>query len=85
MIYHGDGDGDDNDNDNDNEIDIIDPRKMLRRGGSLVVADMPLSSPVAGTFSGAAAAAAVNKPQPQPQPTVFEEPDANALLDSFGF
>ncbi|RYO95394.1 hypothetical protein DL764_007712 [Monosporascus ibericus] len=62
----------------------IDPRKMLRRGSTLVVADMPhVSAPSGGamkTGTGGAAAAA-NKPQP----TFFEEPDASALLDSFGF
>ena len=54
----------------------IDYRKMLRRRSSLVVADMPAkprepTSPVA--------------PKQQPPPTMFHEPDANSLLDSFGF
>lgn len=58
-----------------------DPRRLLKRRSSLVVADMPLSlvfhedgrSPI-NTRTGA-----------HPPPTVFEEPDSNSLLDSFGF
>ena len=53
-----------------------DPRKMLRRRSSLVVADLPspkLPSEMKSGFVGK-------------QPLkVFEEPDANSLLDSFGF
>ncbi|KAI9789643.1 MAG: regulator of (H+)-ATPase in vacuolar membrane [Piccolia ochrophora] len=49
----------------------VDPRKMLRRRSSLVVADLP--SPKSPT-------------QPRaPPPKVFEEPEASSLLDSFGF
>lgn len=54
---------------------------MLRRGSSLVVADIPVS-PIApdSMKTGGMGAAPVKQ-----QPTVFEEPDASALLDSFGF
>ena len=53
-----------------------DPRKMLRRRSSLVVDD--LSSPKSPTGM----KAGVGKAPPQ---KVFEEPDGNSLLDSFGF
>jgi hypothetical protein len=54
----------------------VDPRKLLRRRSSLVVADMPLSPGRApeGMKSGGK----------QP-PTMFEEPSGTSLLDSFGF
>lgn len=76
----------------------IDPLRLLKRRGSLVVADLP--SPVvvphlqqqqlqqqqqqqqhvpAEMKSGGLL------PKQQAPPTVFEEPDANSLLDSFGF
>lgn len=53
-----------------------DPRTLLRRRSSLVVADLPVSKlPLdmkpGGTY--------------KPQPNGFQEPDANSLLDSFGF
>ena len=54
----------------------MDYRKMLRRRSSLVVADMPVKTEEAP---------APPKPKPQPPPTNFTEPDANSLLDSFGF
>ncbi|KAH8203292.1 hypothetical protein TruAng_002590 [Truncatella angustata] len=54
--------------------DIVDPRMLLRRRSSLVVADLPMN-PLGGE------AKSVKKQQP----TVFEEPDAGSLLDSFGF
>lgn len=54
----------------------VDYRKMLRRRSSLVVADMPVKTEEAP---------APPKPKPQPPPTNFTEPDANSLLDSFGF
>jgi hypothetical protein len=54
-----------------------DPRKMLRRRSSLVVDDMP--SPKSPTSENKL------KPLGKPAPTVFEEPDGNSLLDSFGF
>ncbi|KAL4956308.1 RAVE protein 1 C terminal-domain-containing protein [Aspergillus filifer] len=71
----------------------IDYRKMLRRRSSLVVADLPTKP---NTGFGGNANAGVNgdkkedgeeeeKPKPKPPPTQFHEPDANSLLDSFGF
>ena len=55
---------------------IPDPRKLLRRRSSLVVDDLPSpKSPPVGAGKG-------KKPPPA---KVFEEPDANSLLDSFGF
>ena len=89
----------------DEEVDLptgmrdlhIDPRKMLRRGSTLVVADLPTaaSSSSASPASGApdvmrtgvdpAGADAKATAKPKPPPTVFQEPDANSLLDSFGF
>lgn len=53
-----------------------DPRKMLRRRSSLVVDDLP--SPKSPTEM-------KMKPTSKTAPTVFEEPDTNSLLDSFGF
>lgn len=50
---------------------------MRRRGSSLVVADLPVPAVVTEMKSGGM--------KPQGPPTVFEEPDANSLLDSFGF
>ena len=53
-----------------------DPRKLLRRRSSLVVDDMSsarLRHEEKGKSGG------------RPAPTVFEEPDAGSLLDSFGF
>ena len=56
--------------------DIPDPRKMLRRRSSLVVDDMPSpQSPMQKRTS-------VGK---APAQMTFVEPDANSLLDSFGF
>ncbi|KAI9815640.1 MAG: regulator of (H+)-ATPase in vacuolar membrane [Thelocarpon impressellum] len=52
-----------------------DPRKMLRRRSSLVVADLPTSPRLPDMKSGST----------KPPPSVFEEPDANSLLNSFGF
>lgn len=57
----------------------VDYSKMLRRRSSLVVADMPVKT------EEEAPPAAPPKPKPQPPPTQFTEPDANSLLDSFGF
>ncbi|ERS94995.1 hypothetical protein HMPREF1624_08707 [Sporothrix schenckii ATCC 58251] len=56
------------------------PLQMLRRRSSLVVADLPLSHiaeqlPADLNSDGA----------PKMAPSVFEEPDPNSLLDSFGF
>lgn len=66
--------------------DGVDYRKMLRRRSSLVVADMPIQAAEKQT------SATPSKPEQQqklsqskPPPTAFTEPDANSLLDSFGF
>ncbi|KAL2869334.1 WD repeat protein [Aspergillus lucknowensis] len=58
----------------------VDYRKMLRRRSSLVVADIP-TKPSVGTEP----EPQIAQKKPQPPPTVFHEPDANSLLDSFGF
>ena len=58
-----------------------DPRKLLKRRSSLVVADMPLS-PV---FQEDARSSPNARAGTHPPPTVFEEPDSNSLLESFGF
>lgn len=60
--------------------DGVDYRKMLRRRSSLVVADMPIT-PAEPSKEATEKAA----PKPKPPPTMFHEPDANSLLDSFGF
>lgn len=62
--------------------DVVDPLKLLRRRSSLVVQDMPMSPAVASPTTEKAAKKAA---KPQPPPTMFEEPDASSLLDSFGF
>lgn len=59
----------------------VDYRKMLRRRSSLVVADMPIKQAISQEPKSPTVS---QKPQPQPPPT-FNEPDANSLLDSFGF
>jgi hypothetical protein len=56
------------------KLNISDPRKMLRRRSSLVVDDLP--SPTSPKLS---------RVMKQPAQKVFEEPDANSLLDNFGF
>ena len=53
-----------------------DPRKLLRRRSSLVVDDLSSPKSPTGMKSG------IGKPPPQ---KVFEEPETNSLLDSFGF
>lgn len=59
-----------------------DPQKLLKRRSSLVVADMPVSPTqfrdelMKATHGKKAAPATTN---------TYEEPDANSLLDSFGF
>ncbi|CAK7203207.1 regulator of (H+)-ATPase in vacuolar membrane [Sporothrix eucalyptigena] len=58
----------------------VHPLQMLRRRSSLVVADLPVSHiadqlPADLRMGG----------MPKMAPTVFEEPDTNSLLDSFGF
>lgn len=61
----------------------INPRQMLRRRSSLVVADLPVSGigPTAADKKDTTGHGQTHKPPP----TVFEEPEANSLLDSFGF
>ncbi|PYH99699.1 WD repeat protein [Aspergillus ellipticus CBS 707.79] len=59
----------------------VDYRKMLRRRSSLVVADLPVRDGALAQKIQAPAAPT----KPQPPPTTFTEPDANSLLDSFGF
>lgn len=54
------------------------PQRMLRRRSSLVVDDLP--SPGSG-----APAPQIMRGLLSPPEKVFEEPDANSLLDSFGF
>jgi hypothetical protein len=91
----------------------IDPRKILRRRSSLVVADLPPIQHKRPSLLDAYSAegimeegkAAVNgavngtsdeenrltdeekkaREKKKPPPTQFQEPDANSLLDSFGF
>jgi hypothetical protein len=58
----------------------VDYRKMLRRRSSLVVADIPAKPNL-----GQEPKSPVAPKKPQPPPTMFHEPDANSLLDSFGF
>ncbi|KAJ9667643.1 regulator of (H+)-ATPase in vacuolar membrane [Coniosporium apollinis] len=81
----------------------IDPRKLLRRRSSLVVADLPTREAIKaasiaedgetetdGEVNGASKeemreAVAKVEEKRKPPPTQFQEPDANSLLDSFGF
>ncbi|KAK4171762.1 putative regulator of V-ATPase in vacuolar membrane protein [Triangularia setosa] len=75
----------------------INPLRLLKRKGSLVVADLPMSGPLSPLATPHSQAqlhslsvpsemkTGGNVPKPKPPPTVFEEPDANSLLDSFGF
>jgi hypothetical protein len=60
-----------------------DPRKMLRRRSSLVVADMPIINNVLQQQQQAEAKSPTSARKGPP--TVFEEPASNSLLDSFGF
>jgi hypothetical protein len=72
----------------------IDPLRLLKRRGSLVVADLPVS-PVAAismaqqqqqqTVPAEMKSGGHAPKKQQAPPTVFEEPDASSLLDSFGF
>jgi hypothetical protein len=57
-----------------------DPRKMLRRRSSLVVADLPLPPVPLEMKTGGA-----HGGKHHPPSIVFEEPEGNSLLDSFGF
>ncbi|RDI89534.1 hypothetical protein Vi05172_g77 [Venturia inaequalis] len=75
----------------------IDPKKLLRRRSSLVVADLPVLTHVDREGhervideSGDESDEEENKNRQEdvkrkPPPTQFKEPDANSLLDSFGF
>lgn len=90
----------------------IDPRKLLRRRSSLVVADMPVGEfkrhsligegdvieeekDVSNGVNGVGTNGKVKeeakandksaKTKEKKQPTQFQEPDANSLLDAFGF
>lgn len=63
--------------------DATDYRKLLRRRSSLVVADLPMRRPEPSISNDIRSPTEVQKPKPKP--TTFEEPDANSLLDSFGF
>lgn len=64
--------------------DVVDPMKMLKRRSSLVVQDLPVS-PMAAKFGSGLLSPAGDKAKAKPPPTMFEEPDAGSLLDSFGF
>lgn len=64
--------------------DVVDPLKLLKRRSSLVVQDLPVMSPRGGGGGGLLSPTG-ERTKPQPPPTMFEEPDANSLLDSFGF
>ncbi|CZR52061.1 related to RAV1-similarity to Drosophila DmX gene [Phialocephala subalpina] len=57
-------------------LDAPDPRAMMRRRSSLVVADLPM--PKLPSFD-------MKSGGHKPPPSVFEEPEANSLLDNFGF
>lgn len=64
----------------------VDYSKMLRRRSSLVVADMPIKAGEQQTSATPSKPEQQQlKPKPKPPPTSFTEPDANSLLDSFGF
>ncbi|ROT43356.1 regulator of V-ATPase in vacuolar membrane protein [Sodiomyces alkalinus F11] len=56
----------------------LNPIKLLRRRSSLVVDDRPASKLHTDIRSAKPAEA-------HPPPTIFQEPDANSLLDNFGF
>lgn len=64
-----------------------DYRKLLRRHSSLVIADLPVQLPaeMAPHVDGDDSPTATKPSKPQAKPSTFEEPDANSLLDSFGF
>ncbi|KAG9233033.1 WD repeat protein-like protein [Amylocarpus encephaloides] len=55
-----------------------DPRAMLRRRSSLVVADLPVQVSSMGL-------PVEMRSGHKPPPSVFEEPESSSLLDSFGF
>ncbi|KAI1148257.1 WD repeat domain-containing protein [Nemania diffusa] len=59
--------------------DIADPTALLRRRSSLIVQDIPLSPAVPGDVMRTGGRGT------KPPASAFQEPDANSLLDSFGF
>jgi hypothetical protein len=63
--------------------EAVDYRKFLRRRSSLVVADLPIS-PNLSSRDLQSSFIPEQKKSSSP-PTTFEEPDANSLLDNFGF
>lgn len=66
----------------------VDYRKLLRRRSSLVVADLPVrltEAKVADAKDSSTVEDSDKQAKPKPPPTMFHEPDANSLLDSFGF
>jgi hypothetical protein len=78
----------------------IDPRKVMRRRSSLVVADLPILSHHSQTHEYVIREhekepdgdnmkdeekTKTNGETKKPPPTAFKEPDMNSLLDSFGF
>ena len=74
----------------------VNPLRLLRRRGSLVVADLPVLSQAASGMAHqqqqqqqkhvlAEMKSGGHLPKQQAPPTVFEEPDVSSLLDSFGF
>lgn len=56
----------------------VNPLKLLRRRSSLVVDDRPVGLQRKISVDG-------GPKKPAAAPTMFEEPDASSLLDSFGF
>lgn len=66
--------------------EIMDPRSLLKRRASHVVADMLVEGRNGREGRPGILDISVDeKPKKKPQPTMFHEPDANSLLDSFGF
>ena len=73
----------------------FDPRKLLRRRSSMVVADLPIREFKKGEDKEALKEERDDeeekeekeeeKPKKKPPPAQFNEPDANSLLDAFGF
>ncbi|KAI0009329.1 regulator of V-ATPase in vacuolar membrane protein [Xylariaceae sp. FL0662B] len=57
----------------------IDPRNLLKRRSSLIIQDLPVSPVAPGDMKTGGPHAG------KAPPSAFEEPDANSLLDSFGF
>ncbi|KAI0485791.1 RAVE protein 1 C terminal-domain-containing protein [Xylaria cf. heliscus] len=56
----------------------VDPTKLLRRRSSLIVQDIPFAPAIPTDMK-------TGGHTVKPPATVFQEPDANSLLDSFGF